>query len=240
VKSYYEDEKAGIVIYHGDCRQLIPALNVWVDAVVTDEPYGIADGAAFVRRGGAEVADCDDEAFNAAVTGWIRLAVNRLKQDGYVAAFTARQRRRELEDEMAACGITPWMPFYIAKPAPAPNPRSAFMSAVEECAIGYYGTRQWYGGGGTSNCWIGLTPNRLGIGVHPTEKPLGAMAQLIAAITPEGGVILDPFMGSGTTLRAAKDLGRKAIGIEIEERYCEIAAKRLSQEVLPFTTERTA
>ena len=67
---------------------------------------------------------------------------------------------------------------------------------------------------------------------HPTVKPLSLMKYLITLAAPPGAVILDPFMGSGTTLRAAKDLGRKAIGIEIEERYCEIAANRLAQEVL--------
>jgi len=65
---------------------------------------------------------------------------------------------------------------------------------------------------------------------HPSPKPIDAMRWLVDRF--EGETILDPFMGSGTTLRAAKDLGRKAIGIEIEERYCEIAARRLEQEVL--------
>jgi site-specific DNA-methyltransferase (adenine-specific) len=67
---------------------------------------------------------------------------------------------------------------------------------------------------------------------HPTEKPLELITTLMRAVP--GDVILDPFMGSGTTLRAAKDLGRKAIGIEIEERYCEIAVQRLAQGVLSF------
>lgn len=65
--------------------------------------------------------------------------------------------------------------------------------------------------------------------LHPTQKPLPLMRWCVAMTT---GTVLDPFMGSGTTLRAAKDLGRSAVGIEQDERYCEIAARRCSQEVL--------
>jgi DNA modification methylase len=67
---------------------------------------------------------------------------------------------------------------------------------------------------------------------HPSPKPIAAMNRIIERLSKEGMVILDPFMGSGTTLRAAKNLNRKAIGIEIEEKYCEIAARRMGQGVL--------
>jgi len=67
---------------------------------------------------------------------------------------------------------------------------------------------------------------------HPTAKPVGLMAYLVGLVAPPGSTVVDPFMGSGTTLRAAKDLGRKAVGIELGERYCEVAATRLGQEVL--------
>ena len=77
-------------------------------------------------------------------------------------------------------------------------------------------------------------PAQRRIGNHPTQKPMALMMHILLTMSREGDLVLDPFMGSGTTLRAAKDLGRKAIGIEMSERYCEVAANRLAQEVLDF------
>lgn len=71
---------------------------------------------------------------------------------------------------------------------------------------------------------------------HPTQKPTALVRKWLQEFGADGETVLDPFMGSGTTLRAAKDLGRKAVGIEIEERYCELAASRLTQEVLSLGT----
>jgi DNA modification methylase len=93
--------------------------------------------------------------------------------------------------------------------------------------------KTWNGGNNRSNIleFQKVIPQA---GDHPTPKPESLMRQLIEDNSNPEDLTLDPFMGSGTTLRAAKDLGRKAVGIEIEEKYCEIAAKRLSQEVFDF------
>ena len=73
---------------------------------------------------------------------------------------------------------------------------------------------------------------------HPNQKPLRTISQMLAAFSREDAIVLDPFMGSGTTLVAARNLGRRAIGIEIEEHYCEVAAQRLAQQVFDFTLQR--
>lgn len=91
------------------------------------------------------------------------------------------------------------------------------------------GAMSW-NGGGRHGVWN--TPKISGD--HPTQKPITLIREWVDLFSNPGDTILDPFMGSGTTLRAAKDLGRKAIGIEISEEYCEIAVRRLRQQVLPL------
>jgi site-specific DNA-methyltransferase (adenine-specific) len=83
-----------------------------------------------------------------------------------------------------------------------------------------------------ANALFSVVSESVEAGLHPHEKPLHLFTRLAAWGCRAGGTILDPFLGSGTTLRAAKDLKRKAVGIEIDERNCEIAAKRMAQEVL--------
>ena len=230
VKPYYDHD--GITIYHGDCREVMPSLSE-VDLVLTDPPYGIPAGSAFWRRNGTAIEDDRDETHNVEVEGWREGAALRISV-GYACEFGRGHPEAvtALVAAWGALGFVPWHFYVLLKAAPAPTPRPTFASSWETALISYRGERKWYGSGYVPNSWIGMTPNRLGVGVHPTQKPLDPFCSLVGALSPENGLVLDPFMGSGTTLRAAKDLGRRAIGIEIEERYCEIAANRLMQQVL--------
>ena len=98
---------------------------------------------------------------------------------------------------------------------------------------------EWKGTKDQRGGWIDLTSNVWRIqpvngSDHPAPYPLTLAERCIRLSTWPGEIVFDPFMGSGTTLRAAKDLGRRAVGFELSEAYCEIAAKRLAQEVLPL------
>ena len=229
IEPYYQDDQC--TIYHGDCREVLLTLDP-CDALITDPPYGIPAGAAVWRRNDSAIEDWGDAGHNAVVEGWRELV--RFWSDAWVVEFGVRAGDCfALADAHVAAGWQPSNVYALVKSAPAPTPRPGFCNAIELALVSRVGKPTWHGTGYVPNRWIGLTPNRAGTSWgHPTEKPAEPLNELVSALTMPGRLIVDPFAGSGTTLRAAKDLGRKAIGIELEERYCEIAAKRLGQEVL--------
>ncbi|MGB0911033.1 MAG: DNA-methyltransferase [Nitrospirales bacterium] len=209
-KPYYEE--SGIVIYHGDCKQILPHLPK-VDLVLTDPPYGInfRSNYRFIRHSPIK----NDDALPIET---INLLIERGRAASY---FFCRW------DQLAAM----------------PAPKSVLAWVKNNWSMGdlkHEHGRQWEACcfyAGPEHEFIKRIPDviyadKTGNGLHPTEKPVTLMKDIIGANV--GKTILDPFMGSGTTLRAAKDLGRQAIGIELEEKYCEIAAKRLQQEILPL------
>ena len=204
MKPYYEH--GGITIYNCDCREILP--NLKADAVVTDPPYGVLskNGSAATRRSGGNL--------NNGIMAW------------------------DIAPEAALC---------VALQSFGPAMIWGGLHLDLPPTYGYLVWDKQIDGlnfGEVEVCWTTMTfaprvfrYRAVGIDggkVHPTQKPEALIRWCIQKLPADCGTILDPFMGSGTTLRAAKDLGRKAIGIEIEERYCEIAAKRLAQEVLDF------
>jgi DNA modification methylase len=208
VKPYYEH--AGITIYHGDCREVLPTLPR-ADLVLTDPPYGIGrDGAVKTTgsHGGRKAYE---------FMGWDDV---RPTQAVFEAVLGAGKE----------CVI--WGGNYFADLLPA---RSGWLVWDKGQRINQSdGELAWT----SRDCALRIfTANRVELmldgAVHPTQKPWRVIEWCLS-LFPDAEVVIDPFMGSGTTLVAAKDLGRRAIGIEIEERYCEIAARRLAQEVLPL------
>lgn len=210
-KPYYDED--GITIYHGDCREILPYLPK-VDLVLTDPPYGIAYDASHSKyRNGIDygAASWDIEPFDPAPI--LALDLPSIIWGGN--CFSSR-----LPDAKS------WAVWVKIVRQDADIRQSDCEMAWTNClGRSRVFTHLWIGAYRDSESGI---PNE-----HPTQKPVELM-KWCAQISRVDGTILDPFMGSGTTLRAAKDLGRKAIGIEIEEKYCEIAVRRLAQTVLPL------
>ena len=232
MKPYWQSADGSIVIYHGDMRELCASLRA--DAVVTDAPFGIADAPLGARKGGRK-GDTAPTPYHAPSEWdrdldpeWCRAACEAAP---VVAWFGSWKRRADVEAAMSypiRCEVVWAKDCHVGPPCPA---------AMRDERIWIFGP-------------VGITPQRFETSVwevpmiptwahksHKNEKPIRLMTRLLSWMP--SGLVADPFMGSGSTLRAAKDLGRKAIGIELEERYCEIAAKRLAQEVL-FPAEGAA
>ena len=228
MRPYYERD--GITIYHGDCREILPTLAAGsVDLVLTDPPYG--DVTHEGARGGNGTRTLVDFASttSADLTDFLE-RLSPICRRWFVATMEWRhisdmERRPPEGWRFVRFGI--WV-----KPNGAPQftgDRPA--TGWEGVAILHKdGGRMAWNGGGHHAVW---TANKIE-GDHPTQKPLPLVSKWVGLFSDPGDLVFDPFMGSGTTLRAAKNMGRRAIGIELEERYCEIAARRLSQEVMIF------
>lgn len=219
---YYQD--ASVTLYHGDCREVLPTLEE-VDACITDPPWGAVThaGARTGRDGERVLVD-----FAAITADELRSALALVRVRRWVVATIEWRHMLGLESEPPA-GLR-FVRFGVwVKPNGAPQftgDRPA--TGWEAVAILHRdGPMRWNGGGHHAIWSIPKTE-----GEHPTQKPPRLVREFVRLFSDRGETVLDPFAGSGTTLRAAKDLGRRAIGIEIEERYCEIAAKRCAQETL--------
>ena len=206
VTPYYDH--AGIVIYCGDCREILPTISA--DVLITDPPYGVGIDNSFVddfEIGSIGVNE------SPGIRGAIFHSPRRIFE--FITAIGSWNFERILWMNKVAMMRAPW--------------RGWCMNG-EVIAIVSRDRKNWPRPASYRNDLY--TANPWGKNGHPCSKPPVVVIDLVSRLSSDHETILDPFMGSGTTLRAAKDLGRKAIGIEIEEKYCEIAAKRLAQEVL--------
>lgn len=217
MKPYYE--KDGIVIYHGDCREVLPHLPK-VDLVLTDPPYGI----------GADKG----KPHKPADSGFYDIAFRRSYPDGWDVRPDGDLLRSAIE--MGKDAVV-WGGNFFASDLPQSKAWLVWnklntMPSFGDCELA------WTTLARNACKMFTLSGNGLLADekdrVHPTQKPVKLMGWCLSFF-PDVHTILDPFMGSGTTLVAAKQLGRKAIGIEIEEKYCEIAVKRLAQDVFDFS-----
>lgn len=208
-----------VTIYHGDCRDILPALAPAV--LVTDPPYGIAwstgqnKSAGRTSRAHAGILNDENTAARDAVLAMLP-GVPGLVFGSFYAPFPATLKQVLVWAKPADAGLFGSVtgfrrdaePIFVVGPWPPATVQWSSVLAPGSTCIGSYAKA------------VG----------HPHAKPLGLMRDLIAKCPP--GLIVDPFMGSGSTLRAAMDLGRAAVGIELDEAYCEIAARRLGQQVM--------
>lgn len=224
-KPYYQDD--AVTIYHADCRDILPELPK-VDLVLTDPPYGLLMGDSKEKRPSRHLMREHYESYNDTLENF-ELIVVPIIQDCIslyknVALFTAGNRITYFPHNDALGGI--YIPNATGSNAWGFN---TFLPIL------FYG-KDRTNKDGRKPLTISSTTNAEDNG-HPCPKPFKWMSWLVSRTAVKNDLILDPFCGSGTTLIAAKLFHYKCIGIEIEEKYCEIAAKRCSQTVMPLFSE---
>lgn len=241
MKPYYEDE--AVVIYHGDALDVLPELS-GLAGVVTDPPY--SSGGAF--RGDRTQSTLtkyvssdswnrerlddftgdnrDQRGFLAWCSLWLTAARYASRPGAALASFIDWRQLPTLTDAVQAGGWV-WRGMATWHKPGIRMQRGMFSGSAEYIVFATNGPKVDHDGAPQNVFACAPEPEK----EHIAQKPAAVMRWILQTVPP-GGAILDPFMGSGTTLRAAADLGRKAIGIEVNEAYCEIAAKRMAQGVL--------
>lgn len=224
IKPYYEHD--GIVIYNCDNREVLPTLPKF-DLLLTDPPYGIGESSKKQATRGGRAG------FSGSLK-WIEptdFGYNDWDKE------PPSQETIDMSLQSAGCAVI-WGGNYFGLPASScwlVWDKDNFTNDFADCELAWTNMKKavrkfkWR--------WNGMLQEEMGDKkenrVHPTQKPLALMRWCLS-FAPDAKTILDPFMGSGTTLVAAKREGRKAVGIELEERYCEAAVKRLQQGVFDF------
>lgn len=244
---YFDDGQA--TIYHGDCREVLPALDFTsdegeVDAVITDPPYGDTslDWDQPVK-GWLDLIDTRQVWCFGSMRFWLEHGADfreiwtyaqEIVWEKHNGSNFCNDRFRRVHELVVHWYRGDWASLYRVTPvtldATARSVRRKQRPPhTGRIAAGSYTSED---GGPRLMRSVLQVRSEHGRAVHPTQKPLDIVTPLLTCSVPRGGLVLDPFMGSGSTLVAAKQRQRRAIGIEIDERYCEAAAQRLGQEVL--------
>jgi site-specific DNA-methyltransferase (adenine-specific) len=220
---YYQDD--AVTIYHGDALEIAPTLGA-VDLIMTDPPF-FMPATHYQSRVGWQRSWGDTSILGAWWRFVVAALVPRLRPTGHFITFCDDESYPvfypELYGRFDALAALVW--------DKGMGMGSPWRRSHELLIAARWSGSKWTGGQGEPDI---IRARRIPSAdrIHPVDKPTDLLARLIEPTTAPGDAVLDPFMGGGSTIEAAKNLGRKAIGIEIEERYCEIAARRCSQEVL--------
>jgi DNA modification methylase len=225
VRPYYDDGR--VTIYHGDCREILPTLEpASVDLLLTDPPYDRNYKSGWNTH---KVMAGDDGTLD--IADAINAALRLVKHVRHFYVFGS------LDISSLTTGATCELIWDKGRPGMG-NLDIPWGVGHERIAFGVWSRFASDRGKGAQiarrrrgTVLRHSTTNRWGAKVHPTRKPPLLLRELIEASSTFGDVVLDPFMGSGSTLEAAALEGRRAIGVEIEERYCEIAARRIDQGI---------
>ena len=229
MKPYYEGD--GVTIYHGDCLDILPMIERGsVTAVVTDPPYIIgsmsAGNMASKSGGWADM-------MNSAMwfTAWYREVDRVLHRRGSFWTFCNWRSlpvvmRSALDAQLPITSVAVWDKEWIG-PGGSQGLRPSYEMFVLLAQEGFTVPNR-----GVPDVFRHKVGSYKEFG-HPAEKPPGLLRRVLeTAAVPAGALVLDPFLGSGTTAVAARSLSLRCVGIEAEERWCELAASRLSQSTL--------